>query len=200
MELNLVAFLAINALIGLLWGWGFCRWQSRSNQVARGREKEISRTLDRAGIDTTGPAARRLNDLGRQRQRAGAVAGGIGCAITMTLFGGLQAVNTGDDWFVSALSILAASGISLGLTVGHTLVTVHWLRRPSAGVRVSALQPHSLNDYLSRPQMAFEAVAVLLGWGSVLAAVLFWAGVSWARPQKRSPLGRLRSAAASSRC
>ncbi len=154
-------------------------WVSwRSGWAESQREKELSEILDRAELTATGTLWQRLSRFGQRRQKWGAVGSGLAVALVGPV---VLIVNAGD--FTGAAIVMA---VILGTTIGQATGALKALRGNSGDrIRVSALQPHGLSDYLPWRVIATEVGLAVLGWSGCIAGVAALSellDVTWSNP------------------
>lgn len=162
---EVVVVVVASACVGFVFFAGM-RWSPR---VAEARDAELNRMLAQAELDPPEPVRATLMEHAVRRQRWGAVGGGIGGGVMFALTMLAIAVS-GDDQglFGGSAGALCLAAGWFGMAVSQSLGALVWLRRAATGVRVSALMPHGLSEYLYPRQLAVEVGLAVVGWTSVV--------------------------------
>ena len=163
--------IAGTALVGLFWLLISMWFPSQA-----GRDKELEQLLEGAEVVADDHIRDRLAVHLRRRQTWGAVGGAIGSGVLLglaLLSAALSDSRTGSGFF----GVLCMVGGVFGSAVGQALTARASLSAGRHGVRVSALQPHGMTDYLHVRQIGLEIGLALLGWLSVAVWVSRLAGV-----------------------
>lgn len=107
----------------------------------------------------------RLEAQAARRHVWAAVGGGIGYGV------GLSA-SLVDSVFDGDSGLLGVAGLWLGMAVGQSLSALFPVNPPDGAVRVTAMQPHGITDYMHRREIAAEMGLGVLGWTSLIAGTL----------------------------
>ena len=137
--------------------WMFAR-MSRSKALADAREAQVEYLLEQAELEPTSALRDRLDDHALHRQRWGAIGAGLGfgTAFAALVILGHFVDGQASDLIATSIGVLALTSAWLGAAVAQSLGALRWLRRPAPGVRVSALRPHGMTDYLNRRELTVE--------------------------------------------
>lgn len=108
----------------------------------------------------------RLEAQAARRHVWGAVGTGAGYSA------GLMASILPDPTVFDDAGALALAGLFVGSAVGQSLSALFPVNPPHGPVRVTAMQPHGMAEYLHRREIAVEIGLAVLGWASVVAGTL----------------------------
>lgn len=158
--------------IGLVSGFGFFATVRWVPYFVRIRMATFDLVLAQADVRPGEEVRVRLEAQAARRHVWGAVGAGIGYSV------GLMVSLPNSQIFDGAGSLLSLAGLWFGMAVGQSLSALFPVDPPRGQLRVTAMQPHGMTDYLHRREIVVEIGLAVLGWTSlVVAALAFTHGV-----------------------
>lgn len=132
-----------------------------------GRIKELNRALSRAELSVDAASRARLERQAARRRLWGALSFGSAFTLATPL-----AWIVLPDAFEKIAPFVGLAAAALGVSVGMALSALYLVEPSVAPVRLSALQPHGLRDYLRGYELAIQAVCGLVGLAGLVGGIL----------------------------
>ncbi len=156
--LAIFGLLVISGLIGFAISVFFHSSEERRNE-------QVGKALRDADLGVDTACRMRLERQAARRARLGAIGGGIGYAFALPA-GIMLSDRVGGD-----LVMIAVGAMFFGMQVGMAVSALRPVDPPSQTVRLSALQPHGLRDYLRRRDLMAESTFAVVGAAASIAGL-----------------------------
>lgn len=130
------------------------------------RIKQLDYAVEHADLALDPDARARLERQASRRSLWGLIGGGTGFTITMPL------TLLVRDVLGDGTPIVAVAAYFLGSAIGMAVSALCPVEPSHDRVRVSALQPHGLRDYLRGYELATEATCAVLGFAAVVVGLI----------------------------
>lgn len=153
-------------VVALVSGFGFFAAARWIPYFDRTRMAPFDAMLTLADVKADENVRARLEAQAARRHVWGAIGTGVGYSA------GLMASMLWDPTVVDDDGLLALAGFFVGVAIGQSLSALFPVNPPNGPVRVTAMQPHGMTDYLHRREIAVEVSLAVLGWASVVSGTL----------------------------
>ncbi|MBA2717433.1 MAG: hypothetical protein H0U51_10340 [Propionibacteriales bacterium] len=155
----------------LVSGFGFFAALRWIPYFVRTRMEPFDAILTQAEVTASDNARTRLEAQAARRHVWSAV--GAGAGFSVALLASLPDSRVLDG----AAGLFSMAGWWFGMAVGQSLSALLPVNPPRGPVRVSAMQPHGMTDYMHRREVVAEVGLAVLGWVSVAVGALVLANL-----------------------
>ena len=160
--MKLALMLSLAAALGVVTGVGMFALLYWISDTIQTRAQPFYMLLTHTDVQAGEQVLARLEAQATRRHYWGAVGGGVGYGV------GLTASLLLDRKLDGAGVCITLVGWFFGSGVGQSLSAVFPVNPSSGRVRVTAMQPHGMTDYLHSREIAVELGLAAFGWGSVM--------------------------------
>lgn len=147
----------------IVFGFGFFAFMRWIPYFVSTRMEPFDAMLTQAEVRASDKVRTRLEAQAARRHVWGAVGAGAGVSV---------ALAASDIRVLEAADGFAMTGWFFGMAVGQSVSALFPVNPPRGPVRVSAMQPHGMTDYLHRREVVAEVGLAVLGWASVAVGTL----------------------------
>jgi hypothetical protein len=164
--MKLALMLSFAVVLGLVNGFGMFALLRWLPDIIRTRTQPFYMLLTHAHVPAGEQVRARLEAQAARRHVWGALGGGVGYGV------GLTASLPLDLKVDGAVGLMSVGGLFFGSAVGQSLSALFPVNPSSGRVRVTAMQPHGMTDYLHRREIVVEVGLATLGWSSVVVGIV----------------------------